>query len=232
MSEFYIKQAQQALTQAGFYKARIDGDFGKKSHDALIASLSNDGFKQQPKRRFNSVTLTAGHGGGDSGAVRGKYRESDIAVFMRNAVAQYLRERGVTVYTDGDGKDNNSLRSALREVPKGDIAIEFHTNAARSPFARGAEALSTSRNAVLCQELAQTAAKVLGTKLRGNAGYVHHTQRNHSRLAYAAAGGIVFEPFFLSNKKDLNAYISKAWVLAREIADVLAPLNNGEKNEY
>ncbi|MCI3163771.1 N-acetylmuramoyl-L-alanine amidase [Neisseria meningitidis] len=44
----------------------------------------------------------------------------------------------------------------------------------------------------------------------------------HSRLAYAQAGGIVFEPFFISNDTDLALFKTTKWGICRAIADAIA----------
>ncbi|HGO8548530.1 TPA: N-acetylmuramoyl-L-alanine amidase, partial [Neisseria meningitidis] len=42
------------------------------------------------------------------------------------------------------------------------------------------------------------------------------------RLAYAQAGGIVFEPFFISNDTDLALFKTTKWGICRAIADAIA----------
>ena len=46
--------------------------------------------------------------------------------------------------------------------------------------------------------------------------------RDGKQLAYAQAGGIVFEPFFISNDKDLALFKRKKWPICRAIADAIA----------
>ena len=61
-----------------------------------------------------TVTITAGHGGGDPGAVNGNITEAYIATDLRNMLKLYLERAGLKVRTDGDGNDNQSLRQAVR----------------------------------------------------------------------------------------------------------------------
>ena len=157
------------------------------------------------------ITITAGHSNTDPGAVNGSDREADIAQDMRNIVASILRtDYGLEVKTDG-------------ELIKGSrLAIEFHTNAAASKAATGIEALSIPKNKAVCQRLCAAVADASGWKLRGEGGYKPDNAGQHSRLAYAQAGGIVFEPFFISNDADLKLFKERKWIICRAVADAVA----------
>ena len=153
------------------------------------------------------IVLTAGHSNTDPGAVNGSDREADIAQDMRNITASILRnDYGFTVKTDGEDKGNLPLREAVKLIRGSDVAIEFHTNAAASKAATGVEALSTPKNKRWCQVLSKAVADATGWKLRGEGGFKPDNAGQHSRLAYAQAGGIVFEPFFISNDADLKLF--------------------------
>ena len=170
-----------------------------------------------------TVTLTAGHSNTDPGAVNGSDREADIAQDMRNIVASILRDDySLTVKTDGTGKGNMPLREAVKLIRGSDVAIEFHTNAAASKTATGVEALSTPKNKRWCQVLSRAVADATGWKLRGEGGFKPDNAGQHSRLAYAQAGGIVFEPFFISNDADLKLFKERKWIICRAVADAVA----------
>lgn len=169
------------------------------------------------------IVLTAGHSNTDSGAVNGSDREADIAQDIRNIVASILRDDyGLTVRTDGEGKGNLPLREAVKLIRGSDVAIEFHTNAAASKAATGVEALSTPKNKRWCQVLSRAVADATGWKLRGDGGFKPDNAGQHSRLAYAQAGGIVFEPFFISNDADLKLFKERKWAICRAIATAIA----------
>lgn len=169
------------------------------------------------------IVLTAGHSNTDPGAVNGSDREADIAQDIRNIVASILRDDyGLTVRTDGEGKGNLPLREAVKLIRGPDVAIEFHTNAAASKAATGVEALSTPKNKRWCQVLSRAVADVTGWKLRGDGGFKPDNAGQHSRLAYAQAGGIVFEPFFISNDADLKLFKERKWAICRAIATAIA----------
>lgn len=169
------------------------------------------------------IVLTAGHSNTDPGAVNGSDREADIAQDIRNIVASILRDDyGLTVRTDGEGKGNLPLREAVKLIRGSDVAIEFHTNAAASKAATGVEALSTPKNKRWCQVLSRAVVDVTGWKLRGDGGFKPDNAGQHSRLAYAQAGGIVFEPFFISNDADLKLFKERKWAICRAIATAIA----------
>ena len=170
-----------------------------------------------------TVTLTAGHSNTDPGAVNGSDREADIAQDMRNIVASILRnDYGLEVKTDGTGKGNMPLREAVKLIRGSDVAIEFHTNASANKSATGVEALSTVKNKRWCQVLSRAVADATGWKLRGDGGFKPDNAGQHSRLAYAQAGGIVFELFFISNDADLALFKATKWGICRAIATVIA----------
>lgn len=170
-----------------------------------------------------TVTLTAGHSNTDPGAVNGSDREADLAQDMRNIVASILRnDYGLTVKTDGEGKGNLPLREAVKLIRGSDVAIEFHTNASANKLATGIEALSTVKNKRWCQVLSRAVADATGWKLRGEGGFKPDNAGQHSRLAYAQAGGIVFEPFFISNDNELKLFKERKWIICRAVADAVA----------
>ena len=169
------------------------------------------------------ITITAGHSNTDPGAVNGSDREADIAQDMRNIVAAILRtDFGLEVKTDGEGKGNLPLREAVKLIKGSRLAVEFHTNAAVNKTATGIEALSTPKNKAACQRLCRAVEQVTGWKLRGEDGYKPDNAGQHSRLAYAQAGGIIFEPFFISNDADLAQWKQTKWSICRAIANAIA----------
>ena len=169
------------------------------------------------------ICITAGHSNVDPGAVNGSDREADLAQDMRNIVASILRhDYGYTVRTDGEGKGNLPLRDAVKLINGAALAVEFHCNAAAAKTATGIEALSTPRNKRWCQVLSQAVADATDWKLRGDCGFKPDNAGQHTRLAYAQAGGIVFEPFFISNDTDLALFKQKKWAICRAVADAIA----------
>lgn len=168
------------------------------------------------------VTITAGHGAGDPGAVNGQITEAEIATDMRNMITFYLERAGITVRTDGRGSTNQSLRQAIRLIRGSDLAIEIHTNSFHLPTARGVEALAQNKDKAICRKLCAAVSDVMNIPVRGGeGGFKSEGSGQHSRLGYVRNGGIILELFFLSNPQELATYQAKKWLIAREIAKVI-----------
>lgn len=169
------------------------------------------------------ITVTAGHSNTDPGAVNGLFREADIAQEMRNMVALYLRNAGVDVRTDGEGKGNLPLREAIKLISGGKAAVEFHCNAFTKPTAGGCEALSQPKDRALSQRLCKAVSEVMGIPTRGgDGGWKNEGSGQHSRLGYVRHGGIILELFFITNPAELAVWQDKKWLVAKAVAEVLA----------
>ena len=165
--------------------------------------------------------ITAGHSNTDPGATANGYRESDIAVVMRTLIAAKLRGRGHTVITDGEGRDNQPLASAIKLITPGTVAVEIHCNAAASSQANGVETISLPARKPLAQRVSAAIAGVTGQRLRGDKGWISQEQSARGKLGFVQAGGLIVELFFLSNPAELRTWEQKHWLIATAIADAL-----------
>lgn len=167
------------------------------------------------------VLVSAGHGSGDPGAVYNGVSEADEMLKLRDIVALKLRDAGVQVRTDGARGENLSLREAMKRIPGTAVAVELHLNASTNPAARGVEAISLPAQADVARKLAKAVQGVLGTSLRGDAGWIDQSKSARGKLGFVSAGGIILEVCFLSNPAEFNAYQEKTWLVASAIAGVL-----------
>lgn len=168
------------------------------------------------------ITVTAGHGAGDPGAVEpGGAREADLMADLRNIVALKLRNMGHEVRTDGTKVTNLPLAKALLLVPGSDVAIELHTNAFTSPSAGGVESIALPRQKLMAQKISRAIGRVMEIPLRGEGGWIDQTKSARGRLAFVNAGGIIVEVFFLSNPQELHKYEHRKWMVATAIAEAL-----------
>lgn len=168
-------------------------------------------------------TVTAGHGGSDPGAVANGVTERDLMTHLRDVVAHKLRSRGLSVRTDGEKGVNDPLASAIHLIAGSQVAIELHTNASTNPTARGVEVISLPSQKAAAQRIAAGIARVLNTRLRGDAGWIDQSQSARGRLGFVARGGMVVEVFFISNPMELVAYQALVWNVASAIVDAVAP---------
>lgn len=163
------------------------------------------------------LAVTAGHGGGDTGAVRGQCREADLMVDLRDRVAERLRELGHEVLEDGADGQNLPLVSAIALARGADMAVELHTNAVENPAASGVEVVALPQRKADAQRVAQAIAEVLGLRARGAGGWVDQSVSPRGRLGFVGAGGMVVEVFFLSNPLDLARYLERTHDVAEAI---------------
>ena len=178
---------------------------------------------------MKTIAITAGHSNTDCGAVGINLRkEADITVEMRNIVASYLKSAGVPFITDGVGKDNQPLSTAINVAKSANFAVEFHCNAG-SATAKGVEVLGNPAHKVQAQALANAVANALKTTVRGDNGYKPEDSGQHSKLGYISKGnGVILELFFITNAYELSQYDNFKWVVGRNIADVLTRIAKGE----
>lgn len=167
------------------------------------------------------IVLTAGHSHTDPGAVSGGYTEADLMLDLRDLTAERLRELGHIVLRDGADGENLPLRHAISLIGQGALALELHTNAHHNPTARGVEAISLPGRRNFSRRLAQAVAGVLGTRVRGDQGWIDQSQSARGRLGYVNAGGVILETFFLSNPVERGFYLSDPQAVADAIADVV-----------
>lgn len=180
-------------------------------------------LKKQPELHDVNqfVTITAGHSNSDPGAVNGKYKEAELVRQFRNAVTHYLREAGLQVKTDGTGTKNDPLSAAVKLIQGSSVAVEFHMNAAASQQANGIETIALPKDKKLAQDLSKAVADALGSRLRGDNGWIDQSKSARGRLAYVNAGGLIVELGFISNDAELAAFNSKYWTAAKAVAQVI-----------
>lgn len=184
--------------------------------------------KAQPNlnQTLGLATITAGHSNTDPGAVNGKIKEADLVVNFRNAVTHYLREAGLQVKTDGTGTKNDPLSAAVKLIQGSSVAVEFHMNAATSKQANGIETIALPKDKKLAQDLSKAVADALGSRLRGDNGWIDQSKSARGRLAYVNAGGLIVELGFISNEDELARFNARYWLAAKAVANILIKYNN------
>ena len=176
-------------------------------------------LKETSVLQTKSLLISAGHSNTDPGAVGNGYTEADIVLDLRDDLKESLLLRGVEARTDGGADQNLSLSDAIKIAKQVDIALEFHCNSFHKPSATGVEALCAPKDAALAGKLAKAISEATGLFNRGVKG---ESSGQHSRLGFISkGGGIIVELFFLSNPKDLQAYLDNKEAVVEAIADVL-----------
>jgi N-acetylmuramoyl-L-alanine amidase len=197
----------------------------------VLPALSWIGRKiAQPNLQQQSLglaTITAGHSNTDLGAINGKVKEADLVTNFRNAVSFYLREAGLQVKNDGTGSQNDPLSSAIKLIKGSSVAVEFHMNAAASKQANGVETIALPKDKKLAQDLSKAVADALGSRLRGDNGWIDQSKSARGRLAYVNAGGLIVELGFISNEDELARFNARYWIAAKAVAKVLIEYEKG-----
>lgn len=173
---------------------------------------------------MRTIIVCAGHSDQQSGAVSpdGKYKEEELAQWLRNRVATLLRADGMTVLTDGDPAINQSLSQtvSLLRQHRNAIAVEFHFNAGPSQVC-GVEVLSKPIHKRTSQSIASAISSTTGSPLRGVLGWKADNAGQHRRLAFCEAGGLVVEVEFISNPNAMNVYQAVRDQVAVSLANAL-----------
>jgi N-acetylmuramoyl-L-alanine amidase len=167
------------------------------------------------------LLVAGGHGANDPGAVHNGYTERDLMTRLRDKVADNLRRMGHEVLTDGDTGKNLPLKEALKLVEGCDVAVEFHTNAAANPTAKGVEVLSLPTLKAKSQKIASTISTVMLTPRRGEQGWRPQEDSARGKLGFVQAGGMIVEVFFISNPEELADYLLSEDILAQNLAFAL-----------
>jgi N-acetylmuramoyl-L-alanine amidase len=95
-----------------------------------------------PAKMQMRVMIDPGHGGSDSGAVRGSIREAELALKVSQLVKSLLEKNPeFTVALTRTEDVNLSLqqRVSVAEKSQADVLVSLHTNAATDPRAKGFE---------------------------------------------------------------------------------------------
>lgn len=193
----------------------------------FLSWLGKKWYQPSLHQPLGFVAVTAGHSNTDPGAVNGKIKESELVTNFRNAVVHYLREAGITTRTDGTGTQNDPLSSALKVIKGSSVAVEFHMNAAASKQANGIETIALPHDKKLAQDLSAAVASALGSRLRGDNGWIDQSKSARGSLAYINAGGLIVELGFISNEAELAAFQARYWIAAKALAKVLIEYEKG-----
>ena len=167
------------------------------------------------------AVISAGHDSvKDCGAVaKDGTTEAEMVTQFRNAVAYYVQQdKDIHVKVDGYGKTNLPLSEAVKLIAGSTLAVEFHMNAAASKQANGIETIALPRDKKLAQDLSAAVASALGSRLRGDNGWIDQSKSARGSLAYINAGGLIVELGFISNEAELAAFQARYWIAAKAVA--------------
>ena len=174
-----------------------------------------------------TVIIDAGHGGKDSGAVHGDYREKDQTLGIAKRLQVKLAEKNIHSILTRDKDEYIPLlhrAEIARKIKDNAVFISIHLNASKSHEASGFESFVLSRTSgnKELQDILHEAIATLNAKYRikdrgkKEASFLVLKHVNH-------IPAILLELFFIDADiekiKDSNYYSEVATVIATAIAD-------------
>lgn len=175
---------------------------------------------------MRKVYLCAGHRGGNTGANVNGFKEAEETIWIRDAVAKRLIEKGVEVILDDDKAQlNDVVKTINKTCEPADICVDFHFNSFGNSSANGSEVYKPFNYSLTEVELAEdmlyATTYILKTKSRG---IKNEGAGQHNRLAMLSdvkCNSILLEICFISNKEDLQKYLDKKEDLVIMYAETL-----------
>lgn len=170
------------------------------------------------------IFLTAGHHRKDAGAVYNGRKEADETIRLRNAIAELLTKKGISIRKDADEWDLNRTITEISQLsnPR-DIICDLHFNAGGSS-ATGCEVYVADNANIdelnLAKAMVNTIASTLVIR---NRGVKKERDSQHNRLGMMRPSGrnVLIEVCFISNSHDMQQYDAFFDLLVEEIAGVL-----------
>ncbi len=156
------------------------------------------------------IMIDAGHGGSDSGAVRGKTLEKDLNLAIALKVQKYLESSGATVIQSRiDDKalgrtksDDMYLRKRLGSQNDLDVIVSIHQNTSPSRSSHGAEIyyyVKSKEGKLLAESMKKGLAVGIGREnIRGIKG------QDFLMLKRTLAPSVLLECGFMTNSNELG----------------------------
>ena len=161
---------------------------------------------------MKKVFLGVGHGGNDSGAVSGNFKEKDLNLSVALACAEKLQKNGVNVLLSRSKDENDPLDEEVKECNayNPDLAVDIHNNAGGGDgcevwYHIGGGTSKTLAENILA-EVVKTGQNSRGAKTRKNAlgkdyyGFIRMTK----------APAVIVECAFIDNPNDVTIIDTEA----------------------
>lgn len=170
------------------------------------------------------LTLDAGHGGHDSGAVGHGLKEKDIVLLIVKAARDYLEENyDCTVHVTREKDEFVELRDRTSAANRKESAclVSVHINAAGAASANGYESFvyttdgATSKSVALQKVLHSKLAPIWVNKGRRDRGM---KKANYHMVREFKGAAVLVELGFISNKEDSTLLKSSAFRTKNAIA--------------
>ena len=182
---------------------------------------------------MRKIFISAGHTnvlkpGFDNGASGNGFIEGLLTVGFRDLLVRELNLLGIYPIIDSN---ENALKASInffkRLISPNSIALDIHWNSSENATATGTEtlipAVYTNFEYELASRLSEAVSKTLNIRTRGANGVKTELESHHSSLGWMRlnAENVLMEICFISNKSDMDKYISSRIQLAKNIALIL-----------
>lgn len=252
-----VVELQNLLNQRINAGLPLTGIFGPLTHRAVIqfqtsVGLNPDGIvgsdtwaaltNTKPIKvedRVRTFYIIAGHDlVRDPGAVNNNLglTEAREAVWMRDAIANQMRNSGAVVIIDNDNWNlQQTINDLFARVKPWDVILDIHFNAA-TPAAVGTEAFvsdpCTNEENTIAHNICVITNRVLGVPIRANftpallPGVKYETATRHKRLGILRPNcqNVLWEICFISNDNEMRVYQQRRSELANQVANYLLTL--------
>ena len=163
---------------------------------------------------MRKIYLTSGHRGGTTGANYNGIKEAEVTIWLRNEIAERLKDKGVEIMLDNDSASLSEVIATINaECKKTDICVDLHFNAVANPSANGTETFkpfnSSDTEIEVAEDLLYATCMTLNTK---NRGVKREGEGTHQRLAMLSdikCNSVLLEVCFISNINDAVKYKEK-----------------------
>lgn len=163
---------------------------------------------------MRKIFLNAGHRGGTTGVNYNGIKEAEETIWLRNEIAERLKDKGVDVMLDNDSASLSEVIATINaECKITDICVDIHFNAVANPSANGTEVFkpfnSSDLEIEVAEDLLYATCMTLGTK---NRGVKREGEGTHQRLAMLSdimCNSVLLEVCFISNINDVVKYKEK-----------------------
>lgn len=202
--------SQQSIVKSNILSVssiKVIGGIGVVA-DTVIDSLLNGSRKPVPSKS-KTVTLDAGHGGYDSGAVGPTgVLEKNVNLAVTLKIGKILQQNGINVvYTrtsdsvswSSDINDDLQKRCDISDAAGSDYFVAIHMNSAEAEAARGTETYyysSSTNGKQLASDIQASLLSAIGLTDRGI------KTANYYVIKYTAAPAVLVEVGFISNPQE------------------------------
>lgn len=175
---------------------------------------------------MRKIYLTAGHRGGMTGANYNGIKEAEETIWLRNEIAERLRNKGIEVMLDNDSASLSEVVATINsDCKKTDVCVDLHFNAVANPSANGTEVFkpfnSSNIEIELAEDLLYATCMVLNTKNRGVKREGEGTHQRLAMLSDVRCNSVLLEVCFISSIADANKYKEKRDELVIILAEQL-----------